>query len=322
MLSFKLFLITEEVSPNDKGVMHELLVGYHLRGGKHMERHKDANGLSPEDAHDKLKSSMTPEEYKTINDRAKAAAEDLRKKVGEHGDVHSVQWTSKEGDLHRATGIHATQKQDASDIVISTKNKDGEIKHHGVSLKVTDKKSGNVPVSNPGMESTYGGSAILERHRQELLDAHPALRSAKNKAERKEFVRANPKVAADIKSRNRQVMSAIVDHMHNKLSTMDHDELVHHIRNHILHAHQTPMQALGHNHIKHTTYGTSNFTHKHENPAHDFEHILREPQHISMKRQGTSVVFYHKGKAFAKHRIKFESQSDPLSSIKGSGEIM
>lgn len=321
MKSFLLFL-NEEVSSNDKGVMHELLVGYHLRGGKHMEKHADVNGLSPQEAHDKLKSSMTPEEYNTVNARAKAAADDLRKKVGEHGDIHNVQWTSKEGDLHRATGIHASQKQDASDIVISTKNKAGEIKHHGVSLKVTDRKSGNVPVSNPGMESTYGGAAILDKHRQDILAAHPALQSAKNKVERKAFVKANPKVAADIKARNKKVMSNIVDHMHNKLSTMDHDELVHHIRNHILHAHQTPMQALGHNHIKHTTYGTSNFTHKHENPAHDFEHILKEPEHITMKRQGNSIVFQHNGKSFARHRIKFESQSDPLSVIKGSGELM
>lgn len=317
-----LSFLNEEVSSNDKGVMHELLVGYHLRGGKHMEKHADINGLSPQEVHDKLKSGMTDDEYKILHTRAKAAAEDLRKKVGEHGDIHNVQWTSKEGDLHRATGIHASQKQDASDIVISTKNKDGEIKHHGVSLKVTDRKTGNVPVSNPGMESTYGGSALLDTHRQGIQEAHPELKFMRNKADRKAYVKSNPKVTADIKLRNKKVLSDITEHMHNKLSAMDHDELVHHLRTHILHAHQTPMQALGHNHIKHTTYGTDKFTHKHENPAHDFEHILREPEHITTKRAGNSVVFMHKNKPFAKHRLKFESQSDPMSVIKGSGELM
>ena len=172
MLTFKQYKILREeakkpkVSSNTKGVLHELLVGYHLRGRQHVEKHPDVNGDSPKEAHDKLKDQIPPEEYEKINNRAKAAAEDIKKRVGAHGKITRVQWTSKSGDLQRATGIHATQKQDASDIAVTTENALGEEKHHGISLKVTDKKSGNLPVSNPGMESTYGGDEVLKAHRK------------------------------------------------------------------------------------------------------------------------------------------------------------
>jgi len=313
--------ITEAVSSNTKGVLHELLVGKHLNGGKHMEKHKDINGDSPEEAHDKLKASISDDEYNQINNRAKAAAEDIRKKVGTHGNIHQIHWTSKEGDIHRATGIHSTQKQDASDIVVTTKNKDGKIKHHGISLKVTDKKKGNVPVSNPGMEATHGGQVILDAHRASVLKSHPALKGL-NKEGRKNYIKDNPKAAADIKNKNRQTLTNIVDHLHSKLESMPSHELAQHIRSNVLHANSTPMQEQGHEHIKHTTNGTSNYSFQHGDPSKDYEHILNDHNNITVHNRGTSVIFKHKGKPFAKHRLKFESQSDPLSSVKGSGELM
>jgi hypothetical protein len=104
--------------------MHELLVGYHLKGGKHMSRHPDKTGDSPKQAHDKLKATVHPNDYKKMNARAKSAAADIRKKVEVNGHkIHDVHWTSKPGDIHRSTGIHASQKEDASDIVITTHKK-------------------------------------------------------------------------------------------------------------------------------------------------------------------------------------------------------
>jgi hypothetical protein len=315
--------IIEAISANSKGVMHELLVGYHLNGGKHMDKHPNAEGDSPEQAHDKLKAEMTPDEYKQAHARAKSAAEHIKKHLNIK-NIHKVSWTSKPGDLKRTTGINASQKEDASDIVI-TSNDDSHpsgFRHHGVSLKVTDKKpsAGEVPVSNPGLESTYGGKEILDKHRKQLIKNHPALGKATNKAERKEYIAKNPRAAAEIKKANSRVLHDIVDHMHSQLSSMHPEELVHHLRNHVLHAHPTPMQAAGHNHIRHTTYGDG--SHAAMDPAKSHEHILSTPEHITMEKKGTSVVFYHKGIPFARHRMKYESQSDPLSSIKGSGEII
>jgi len=113
-----------KVSSDTKGKMHELLVGYHLKGGKHMSKHVDKEGDSPQQAHDKLKNTLHPNDYKKMNARAKSAANDIRKQVETNGHkIHDVHWTSKPGDIHRSTGIHATQKEDASDIVITTHKK-------------------------------------------------------------------------------------------------------------------------------------------------------------------------------------------------------
>jgi len=113
-----------KVSSDTKGKMHELLVGYHLKGGKHMSRHPDKTGDTPKQAHDKLKSTIHPNDYRKMNTRAKSAANHIRKQVEVNGHkIHDVHWTSKPGDIHRSTGIHASQKEDASDIVITTHKK-------------------------------------------------------------------------------------------------------------------------------------------------------------------------------------------------------
>ena len=116
--------IEGKVSSDTKGKMHELLVGYHLLGGKHMEKHPDKNGDSPEEAHDRLKKTVHPNDYKKINDRAKSAAADIKKKIEVNGHkIHQVHWTSQPNDLLRTTGIKADQKQDSSDIVVTTHKK-------------------------------------------------------------------------------------------------------------------------------------------------------------------------------------------------------
>lgn len=332
MLSFTSFIkvqqiseeyLIETVSSNAKGVMHELLVGYHLNGEKHMDKHEDIDGLSPQEAHDKIKREMTADEYRHAHARAKSAADDIKKRLGGK-KIHKVAWTSKQGDIKRATGIDSSQSEDASDIVVTTKDpthKSG-FRHHGVSLKVTDNKpsAGEVPVSNPGLESTYGGREILEKHRKAIAAAHSKLRNVTNKADRKAVLEKNPKIKDDVKKRNAETLSKIADNMHKKLSKMSPEQLADHVRHQVLHAHPTPMQAEGHHHIRHTTYGDG--SHSAMDPATSHEHILSTPEHITTERRGTSVIFSHKGVPFARHRIKFESQSDPMSSVKGSGELI
>ena len=316
MLSFRFFLREaqeQKVSSNTKGVLHELIVGMHLGDGKHMPAHPAVTGETPQQVHDRLKASIPKEEYKKIHDRAKAAADDIRAKVG--GKIKHVHWTSKPGDLHRTTGIEASQEEDASDILVT----DHKGKHHGISLKVTDKNSGHVPVSNPGMEATYGGHEILNKHRDAILKAHPKLKGL-NKEARKEYLKNNPKADADIKKRNSKVLTDLVDHVHTQLSNMSTEELANHLRHKILKANPTPMQREGHNHIRHTTYGNNTF--HHADPANDHEDVLKAHKHLTVEKRGTSIIFKHKGKAVAKHRMKFESQSDPMSSVKGSGELM
>jgi hypothetical protein len=314
-----------KASSDTKGKLHELLVGGHLLGGKDMEHHTGDDGTgrseTPTQALNRLRDSISPEEFNKINARAKAAAEDIRKRVEQGGHkINDVHWTSQPGDIGRSTGIESTQKEDASDIVVHT-SKGGKKRFHGVSLKVTDEKSHDVPVSNPGMESTLGGDEMLAKHREGLHRTYPELQGL-NKEGRKKLMASNPKMDADIRTRNAGVLQGIASNLADKLNSMSPKERAAHIRTHVLQAHQTPMQQQGHNHIRHTAYLGSGGSHAFHGvtPSEDYNHILNDPGNITVEHSGTSVHFLYKGKKFARHRMKFESQSDPLSSVKGSGE--
>ena len=309
-----------KASADTKGRLHELLTGYHLNNGKHMTRHADVSGDSPEEAHHKLKASISHEEYNKINERAKGAAADIKHKVEQGGHkVHDVQWTSKPGDLKRATGIHASQTEDASDVVVSTK-KGKQIKHTGASLKVTDSSTKHVPVSNFGIESTHGGQPILDAHRTAILKKYPSLKAAKNAGQRKEILKSNPHMTEDIKTRNKATLENVAKNLHSELQKMPKEKLVHHIKK-VLHSEPTPMQSEGHGHIRHTSYmsGGKNAYHSID-PSSHHAHIYNDPENIEVHHSGASVHFKYKGKTFGRQSVKFNSQSDPMSALKGSGQ--
>jgi len=332
VLRFKYFIdLIEEtknnVSNNDKGILHEILTGYHINGGKHMTHHKDSNGDTPEQAHDKIKAKIHPDDYKKIHDRAKSAAEDIKKKLPADHTIHKVHWTSKHGDIHRSTGIHSTQKEDSSDIMIHTKKSPSDkATYHGVSLKVSDNSNKNIPSSSLGIKSAGSKAKELhDRHKSDILKAHPIL-TGKNKAARKAELNSNPKMKADIKQRNlkllHNVAKAHADELNHKLTKGNHEEVVKHIRE-VLHAHKTPLQKAGHNFMKHTTYQTAKGTQHHaNNPGEEHEHILNDHKNITVKSSGGAVHYYHKGKKFATQSHKFDSQSDPLSNLKSAGKAI
>ena len=137
-LRFKTFhTLSEKATPaamsanaknNRNGVMHEILTGYHLNGKTHMPNHENKNGESAQESHDRMKATMTKEEYDHANNKAEAAANKLKehfKKKHPNQKIDKVHWTSKAGDLKSSTGIDASQKQDSSDICITTKHPDG-----------------------------------------------------------------------------------------------------------------------------------------------------------------------------------------------------
>lgn len=311
-------------SSNTKGVLHEVLVGYHLKGKKHMEHHEGKTGESPKELHDRLKSTISHEEYKKIHDRAKASADHIKEHLKSMGhSVHDVHWTSKPGDLHKSTGIEASQKEDASDIVVHVKDKKGKKSFHGISLKVSDKKNKHLPVSNPGSESMYGAHHLIKAHRESMEKQHPKLKNSNAKG-RKEYVRSlSAKENAKVREQNVKTLHKVCDHVHDHLKNAGTHAIAEHIRTHVLQSHQTPMQKNGHHHWRMTTYaGKSDKEHAHHiiDPHSHYEHILKDHKNITIHKNGTSIIFKHKGKQFAKHRMKFESGSDTHSSLKGSGE--
>jgi hypothetical protein len=303
----------EGSSQNSAGVLHELLTGYHLNNGRHMDKHEDIDGLSPRQAHDKIKASMDPETYSDIYRKAKFAAEDIRKRVG--GKIARVHWTSKPGDIKRSTGIESTQKQDPSDIMVTTE--DG--KHHGISLKVS-KNTEHVPIANPGIEALHGADHLLQKHRENVTEKYPQLVGVVGGGKaRKAIVRADSNMENDVRTMNRSTLSAMSAHLASKLSQMSPEEIVHHLRGNVLHAHATPLQEAGHVHMRHTIWGEGdNLKAKSIDPSQHYEHLLQSPEHITVRSTGQGVTFYHKDVPFARQNIKFDSQSDPLSSVKSA----
>lgn len=321
---------SEGSNQNTKGVLHELLVGYHLRGGKHMTRFKSAEQEgkeTPTQAHDRLKKSVKPEVYKKYYDRAKSAANDIRNHIEKQGHkIHDVHWTSKPGDIHRSTGIHSTQKEDASDIMIHAK-KGNKTHYHGISLKVTDDANKHVPVSNPGMHATYGGKSILDKHREEVSKKFPVLTKL-SVEDRKAKLKSTPHMQKWVKQKNGETLHKLGKHLHDKLSKMAPHELAHHIQTHVLQSNQTPLQKAGHSHLRHTThYSRGKVVHHSYDPHGKYGEIFKNPQHITHNVEvshtgGAAVHFKYKGKPFASHRLKFTSQSDPLGGIKGNGQTV
>jgi hypothetical protein len=194
--------------------------------------------------------------------------------------------------------------------------------HHGISLKVTDSTSKHVPTANPGINAA-GPKAkkIHDDHRREIIKKYPKLVThATNASQRKEMMRNSPRMKSFVKSKNTETLHKIAKHLHDHLSKAPKHELVAHIRN-VIHAHQTPMQKHGHNHMRHISHSTKDgYGHHSIDPSKHHEHIFNTPHQIEVHHSGSSIHFKHKGKTFARHSIKFSSQSDPLSSIKGSGE--
>jgi len=359
MLKFYDFLQEEKaskedfgnLSANEKGVLHELLVGYHLFGGRHMKKHTDINGDSPQEVHDRIKNMLTEEQYENFSSRASKAAQNiLKEKNIKPEDIANVQWTSKAGDIKRSTGIESSQNEDDSDLILS--HKDGT--HHGMSLKVSDDNK-PITLSNNGAESTFGGKGIFTNHVKKLKEDYPAIgdvkkdpsimRAALNRViskaaargvslspddakissgeARKAWLESNPNVKLDIKNRTTTMLNSVMENMHSQLKKLSPQELSDHLRNSVLHAYKTPKETLGagHTHIRHFTGGGFDPHFESKKPGEDYEHFLSDPENIHITRNGSSITYHYHDKEtnkmipFAHQSAKQSSQSDPTSSL-------
>jgi hypothetical protein len=217
MLSFKQFIIFSEedlfeasknnrvaasanVSNDDKGKLHELLLAKHLhpngRLPEHFRSENEKYGGTAEHVHKKLKEKLEKEHpgaYEEINEHARQTAEAVRKHLAASGhltdehEIHSVHWTSNPTDAEKLTGIKEPNSN--ADLVITTKHKKtGEKKYVGVSAKYGGLKNPNL--KNPGLkdlEKQAGHSAgtytkILEAHRNKMEKLGYNSTTAKNHA--------------------------------------------------------------------------------------------------------------------------------------------
>lgn len=345
MLSFNDFLVESKddasriggVSNNTKGVLHELLVGYHLQGGKHMDKHslinnKTGSKESPQEAHDRLKALIHPGDYDHIDSNAKSAAQHILNHIATVHPGHLISHvihTSKPGDTEKVTGVPASQKEDSSDIYITTKhNKTNTVMKHGISLKVSDNSSKNIPASSLGMNSSgHMANELFKLHQSEIKAMHPSLVGLSNADKRKDWARANPDLHDTIKRQNLKLLHSVAQHhaaeLQHYLDTGNHSHVVNHIRD-VLAAKSTPAELSGKaTFLKHTTYqNKSGVQHHISSPGKEYEHIFSDPKNISVKSSGSQVHFYYNGKKFGSQAHKFDSQSDPLSSLKSAGRAV
>lgn len=340
------------------GKLHELLVGYHL-GGKHMEKHVNAEGDSPEEAHDKLKVLLDkhdPKEYDRVNARAKSAAADLKNHFDSIGHkIKHVSWTSKNGDIGRATGgkFNSTQNEDSSDIVVHSHHVDEPPEHvrfTGISLKKVDKNSPEAPLSNPGIkQSGPNAKANLDKHRAGIVRDYPTMpttyTTARGKVmshgaeKRKDWMEDQPAdVRADIKKRNVTILQntarGLADHLNSHTPEERRQKLISLLsaRNPPMHKQPVhPNSTQNHMHYRHVTYGAGDVI-KHKlitDVEKEYESRVSNPK-VEAVARGGSVIFTNTvgtGDNAVRHEIarqdmKFSTQRDPHSSLVSSGKEM
>lgn len=299
--------IYEAISSNDKGVLHELLTGKFLNADRHMSTQAKTK-------HDHIKNKISQYSYNNFVRLAKGTAYGIHQRFGH--DIQSAHWSSSSGDIEKITGNSETQQQNPADLIF--KNKQGQ--HVGLSLKITHKKNGKVPIGNPGAGQTdvqLGTDAVKHYDfAKKTMDIKYPQLIGKSNTEKKIMIKSDPAILADAKKHATEAIKKIRDIWHEKLSTMPSSDLSDHIRNNLLHAKKTKIPLY-----KITTGGSAkDHSIKIEHPETEHNHILNDHSHISVHRSGdNSILFKHRGKTFLRHRLKTES-TPIVSSLKGSAE--
>ena len=307
-------MVKANASNNDRGVMHELLVGRHLNGGKHMPHHPNKEGRSATEEHDHIKAKMSTSDYKAAVKKANVKAKKLE---GHLGKIKKVSWTSKSGDIEKSTGVKSSQKEDSGDIVVTSHRGP----HTSISLKVTKGPTPNITTANLGKSQHHKNSG--KHHKEMIADIkkkHPEI-AKMSKADQNEWVKNNPKKHEEVKNVFKKTLSS-----HAKAHG---DELNHHLKHggkkgadHVkhyisglLHAHETPLEKNGHSHMRATITVHNGKDKAHIIRPHEhYKHVMKDPdfhKNIKITHSGGNVHFHHKGKKIASLTYKMGSQSRP-----------
>lgn len=306
MLTFLQFL-SESKKSDARGKMHENLVHYFLNGGRHASSEHEKE-------HDTLRERVGREisggEYNHAVGRAKHAADYIRNNIAAGREISHIERTSKPGE------VGESQSDNPSDIVIHFK--DGS--KHGISLKVSNKKNANVPVSNPGAGTIQKltGVDTLSRNTKivnALQKRFPEM-SGLSADKRKELIRSNPHIQKIVKQVSDLYLKNSARKQADGIGKMSPEEKAKFIKTEVLRGSSSfPVSMM--------TSGGENddYTTQHKDPSKDFEHILKDPHKINHRVSGNSIIFSHSDHGdFGSLRYKYESQ--PLaSSIKTAGAL-
>jgi hypothetical protein len=326
MIRFREFLssylyesIKKKTDAQTNGDMHELLTGYHLLGGKHMEKHPNSKKETPEEAHDRIKKTMTPQDYDDHFQRAKHAADAILKHVGGRKNIKHVQWSAKSGDVGKITGVNKTQNEDSSDIYITKKNG----KHLGISLKAHKEKGKAAHLMAPGLgsiENSLGfkksSQDMINAARKTLEDKYENEIKGKSRDALKKIVPNNPQLRADEAEERKKLLPAIASRWHKAYSQLPKPELARHLRN-LLHANNT-----GQDHIRVVSSGVNGNYHTSLINTHtQYDHYLNDHTNLDVTHTDNSVNFRHKGNNIVSLRLKTEGGAGILKTIKSDVQL-
>lgn len=292
------------------GKLHELLVGKALNGDKHLEHHRDENGLHPINAHDMHAKALFGSDYrgsfynhpgyKKMVDDAKKAADDIRAHLREkHGitDMSRVAWTSQKSDHLKETGVDDPNSK--ADLIITSGHPKHKGKKLGISLKVGKTKTPNY--ANPGVSTFEKWSGTnLQNH----VNAHGATLDKHGNPSHDQFKEmrdsSNPNLkakAAEIKASSDKMNAGMAATMRGAMTNKSHDELRDLVKN------STSPETHLHEIVSHTAYNkdgsSTHSVHPHsehiENYLNKFENL-----HVKPTGKGNSVVIHGTHRATGK----------------------
>ena len=283
-----------------EGKLHELLTGYHFNKGKHVESYRE-EGKTPQEVHDHLKASVSPETYDRINNHAEEMAYNLHhhlRQEGFKGKVNKVAWTSQTKDVEHFTG--KPDPNNESDIMVELKhgansNKpNGTVEHVGFSMKYANNAPTLKNKTPKTMGETYGidHKKLMQHHEQHMenvrkqLGVEKTTSGAEMHSKYKEL-RGTAK-GDSIERSSHASRVAMIGELHKHLSNMSPEELHKHILNHI--AGETNSRVL-------MASTTSTGQHHIIDTREHYNKILKEhAKHLAVKKgEGTTLSITGKG---------------------------
>jgi hypothetical protein len=264
---------------------------------------------------------LSPEDAETAIEQARVMAEafiNAAKSMGYSG-VSNVYWTARAGSMAAAVGEPVDQSKNPTDVLVKfrTGPANGFL---GLSAKAT-KGKGDIGFKNKGV-GTVDKELGIELEKIQKTEEAKILTKLKvpemPAAKKKEWIRANPKIAALVDASSAQIYGKIRDALLTRLLSMKKDDLYKYIINAWMDAdivYPPYLKVTGHGNSKSKSYSASVM-----NPIDNPKLKALATRNISLQPAGEgAIVVSVGGMKIMKMRAKYVSQK-LSSSMKFSGE--
>jgi hypothetical protein len=332
--SYGNIFLVEAVSNDDKGKLFEVLHAKHMHQDNVFPTHyrDEISGKSPEETHNAIKSRITPEEYKTIDNHAKESVARMKMHLKEQGynpsHITHVAWTSNGAkDVENFTGKNDPHND--SDVMYRLTNpKTKKIQHVGVGLKYGSQKEPNI--RNPGLDSlekATGAKTLIARfnkHKKNLRElGYNGTIDQNHKKWKTEKTSKRGKAAVDSKLETTRAMAKDI---HHALANKSSEELKGYIKGFVSPQTETPTFRM-HTRTSNNEPG-SKATHHIDEPSKDIDNHLSRFSELTMDKKhsgGISVVIRGRRKSDGKvvpvlmHSIK--GVSGPMKGLAATTKL-